>query len=62
MRITKAEVARQMEQYEKKYGFDPRDGWNQVWPNLPTEDTKKTTLPRAVAYGAYMALSDLLEG
>lgn len=60
-RITMSKVEKMAEAYRKSYGFDPRDGWAQVWSDLPDTCKLSTKLPRAVAYGAYMALQDLLK-
>ncbi len=61
MRITRAEIERRAAQYEKEYGFNPLDGWAQVEKDLRPIPRFSLALPRAVAYGAYMALNDLLD-
>lgn len=61
MRITQAEVLRRAEQYRKDYGFDSGNGWAQIRGDLKPVKEGQLELPRAVAYGAYMALMDLLD-
>ena len=62
MRITRKLLEKRIAWYEKEYGFDRNDGWNQIKKDLnpiPDDGLVRQT-PRAVAYGAYSELKTLL--
>jgi hypothetical protein len=46
----KSHIVKKMEQYEKKWKFDPRDGSRQVI---------NSDIDRVIAYGEYNALEEL---
>jgi hypothetical protein len=57
VRITQKLLWERIEWYEKTYGFDRGNGWNQIVKDLkPPKGDGPHSLPRAVAYGAYMEL------
>lgn len=61
MRITRAWVQERADAYQKEYSFTDETGWAQIREDLKPEAGVGLKLPRAVAYGAWMALCDLLE-
>lgn len=59
-RITRDLIQQRMDWYAKEYGFSENSGWDQIRKDLVAPKVGSCELPRAVAYGAYMALHDLL--